>query len=550
MSRIIDAIYGEEIDDYTGNPLIEALPPTQSYENVVHLLSVYPSFNEEERNASNEIRFQYIQRIFDYMQPLPAHLALERKISAVIRQSYINRNPLEKENVKYINNNYKLLMQGRLPEVNTKNIKNRVQGFSIIGISGVGKTTAVDRVLEIYPQAIRHTNYRGKKVLFTQIPWLKLECPSDGSTKGLCINFFRELDNILGTNYSVRFQRNTKDIMLSQMGHLSRLHNVGVLIVDEIQHLSLQKSGGAAGMLNFFVTLVNAIGVPVILIGTNKAFDLLNKEFRQARRVIGQGSSIWKRLNYDIEWKTLMNGLFHYQWTKNPVEFDEEINKVMYEESQGIIDVAKKLFVLTQMEAIIQGTEKINLILIRKTARKHLGSLQDMLEAIRSGDPNKLNQYEDLKIDVYTTISDLKVTLEESDFIQFQQEENKKIRIEVQETLRKMLYDKISDQKIADNSVKRITDKLNLGKYNIDELYKKALVIAENEIEKKGKKKDRQQNVQNLKENDLRKIKESALKNKQSMHSLLKKENLIKDLYSNNYGKDRNDASLLSNTLS
>ena len=37
-------------------------------------------------------------------------------------------------------------------------------------------------------------------------------------------------------------------------------------------------------MLNFFVTLVNTIGLPVVMIGTTKAMSILQGEFRQARR--------------------------------------------------------------------------------------------------------------------------------------------------------------------------------------------------------------------------------------------------------------------------
>ena len=55
-------------------------------------------------------------------------------------------------------------------------------------------------------------------------------------------------------------------------------------------------------MLNFFVQLVNTIGVPVILIGTYKASSILDGEFRNARRVSGQGDLIWSRMQNDDEW--------------------------------------------------------------------------------------------------------------------------------------------------------------------------------------------------------------------------------------------------------
>ena len=74
-------------------------------------------------------------------------------------------------------------------------------GFAIVGLSGMGKTTAVERTLLLYPQVIQHNRYNGKLFILKQLVWLKLDCPASGSLKVLCQNFFRQVDLILGTNY-------------------------------------------------------------------------------------------------------------------------------------------------------------------------------------------------------------------------------------------------------------------------------------------------------------------------------------------------------------
>ena len=48
----------------------------------------------------------------------------------------------------------------------------------------------------------------------------------------------------------------------------------------EIQHLSRQRSGGIEQMLNFFVTLVNVIGLPVVMVGTPKARPIFETDLR------------------------------------------------------------------------------------------------------------------------------------------------------------------------------------------------------------------------------------------------------------------------------
>ena len=160
-------------------------------------------------------------------------------------------------------------------------------------------------------------------------------CPFDGSLKGLCIEFFHKVDDLLGTDYHKKFGvgRNTVDTMLSVMSQIARNTALGVLVIDEIQHLSSTKSGGDEKMLNFFVTLVNTIGVPTVLIGTTKALSVLQSEFRQARRGSGQGDMIWERLSKDKSWELIINAFWDYQWTKKEVPLTPELSDVLYEES-------------------------------------------------------------------------------------------------------------------------------------------------------------------------------------------------------------------------
>ncbi|MFS0599479.1 ATP-binding protein [Peribacillus frigoritolerans] len=526
-----EAIYNKQpLIEYQDNPLIEALPPILSMSEVARLMTVIPPFNEEERQLSNELRFHCLQRTFDYFQPFEAHLALERKISAIIRQGYINRNPLDRDHAIYMNKSYQALMQGKMPELDQANKKRRVQGFSIIGVSGIGKSTGIERVLNIYPQVLRHSKYNEKSLVLTQVPWLKLECPSDGSTKGLCNAFFMEMDKLLGTDYFARHQGKTAtNTLLPLMGHIARANNLGVLIVDEIQHLSLQKSGGKENMLNFFVTLVNTIGIPVILIGTNKAFDILNGEFRQALRGTGQGNSPWQRMERNKTWDLLMTGLWEYQWTKHPVKLDDELKKILYDESQGILDLAKKIFYLSQMDAIFKGTEKLTGEMLRSSARNYLKLLKPMLDALRSGDKEKLRKYEDLKpVDFDEYVEGLKERIFLENFMEYEAEKSKETEQDLRRMLVAKLAEKIRDSKIVQDSVKTVFNTLNVTNYDFQHLYDNALQIAEEKANKKMlQKKKSKTKGGNYEQNDLRRLLEESIKNQRSVYDVLNENDLI-----------------------
>jgi hypothetical protein len=104
----------------------------------------------------------------------------------------------------------------------------------------VDKTTSIEAILSLYPQVILHNRYCENDFSFTQIVWIELDCPFDGSIKGLYLNFFQAVDDLLGTRYYDNYAggRKTVDELLPRMALVASLHSIGVLVIDEIQHLS------------------------------------------------------------------------------------------------------------------------------------------------------------------------------------------------------------------------------------------------------------------------------------------------------------------------
>ena len=85
--------------------------------------------------------------------------------------------------------------------------------------------------------------------------WIKINCPPNGTTKALCLNFLRAVGDLVGENYHDDYggTRSTVYELIPAMKSVAKVHGVGLLCVDEIQVLSEAHSGGAAEMLNFFV---------------------------------------------------------------------------------------------------------------------------------------------------------------------------------------------------------------------------------------------------------------------------------------------------------
>ena len=399
MNSEISASYIEQdFPDYKGNPFIEALPEVWGPETAVEMMTEDVAFHEGERKRDSHYRLQCIRRLFRYFQPIEQHIDIEHRLSTCIRQGYLNRSPLKKGYAMTLLSGYDAQYNPEGFQSVRSGFKPTSVGFTIIGISGVGKSTAVERILELYPQVIRHANYGGRHLNLTQITWLKLDCPYDGLIKGLCYQFFDAIDRILETRHLSKIKNRTSiDMLMIHMAQLAGLYCIGVLVIDEIQHLSLAKGIGSEKMLNFFVTLVNTIGIPVVLIGTTKAKDILQSAFRQARRSSGQqGDMLWDRMKKGISWDIMVASMWKYQWTKNIVPLTQNMKDALYDESQGIIDIAIKLYAMVQIRAIGTGSESFSAKDFKVVANEKLNFVKPMLDALRSGNKRKIEQFEDI----------------------------------------------------------------------------------------------------------------------------------------------------------
>ncbi len=418
-----------ELPEYRGNPLIEALPPIYSEIEALELLKYYPVVDPTIRAKPSHIRMHAVVNAADFFTPLPSHLALQQQLDRVIRSGYTNRNPLVPG---YWPSTNRAIAEMRERYKNSKVRPNvphasAPRGFSFIGVSGIGKTTTIKRLLAMYDQVIYHSLYNEKPFTHVQIVWLHLQCPRKGNLSILVKSFFQALDALLGTTYYRDFVENSRkrvEEFIPDMKNLALKHSLGVLVIDEIQNLVNAPGTSADEMLNFLVEMDNEVGVPIVLVGTFKAEPILcGEEFRRARRAAGQGDCVWERMKEDAVWRKFAKRLWKYQFVRNPVPWTKECEPnelihALYYESQGITDVAVKVFLLAQIYAMsMSGDEKLNekeepdnqpkehtstqetltVELFRKASQESLRLLQPFLKALRGNHMDKLKTIEDIE---------------------------------------------------------------------------------------------------------------------------------------------------------
>lgn len=385
----------QTISAYKHNPYIEALPDIYDIDSAAVRIRRLPSYDPKERLLPDTHRIHSVWSLSDYIKPMPRHITLENSISIAIRQGYKSRNPLKAEWVRQMREAFDQL--DWMSDDYEPLIRSTASGFALLGLSGVGKSTAIESVLGLYPQVIQHKEFNGVTFPQKQVVWLKLECPYNGSIKGLCLDFFRKLDEAADTNYFKKFNKRqiSIDSLVIEMGLVANAYGLGILVIDEIQRLSEAKSGGAKSMMNFFVRLINHIGLPVVLVGTPKSTFLFD-DLALARRNEGFGTDLWLNYPKDEVWDNFIRSLWKYQWTNVESPLDPTIEKAIYDCTQGIPDFAVKLYMLVQWKLIGEGNEKITSGIIRKIAKDYFKLAQPILNAIKNRDTKKLMSFNDI----------------------------------------------------------------------------------------------------------------------------------------------------------
>lgn len=253
--------------------------------------------------------------------------------------------------------------------------------FSVIGVSGLGKSTALQRVLSLFPQVIEHTSYHGQNFYCHQIPYLVVQTPHDASIKALILDIYLQIDSLVGTSYQkdALSRRLSIDVLVSQLNQIVRVNHIGLLVIDELQNIAYRKSDGGMRFLNFLVHLINGAGVSICMVGTPRVLQVLQQEFRSARRTTGL---VYDRLPNDKEFALLLHGLWHYQYTQYATDLTPELENWLYRKTQGIPDILVKLLYNAQKQAILDGREKLDLEVFESAFLRNLGMVSEYISEL------------------------------------------------------------------------------------------------------------------------------------------------------------------------
>lgn len=333
-TKIVHAKY---VDTYVhrGNPFIEALPFARTSDEVEKTFNNVPALPSSEvfEKFAPQIQNMLIDNVKKYRIALPFHSDVEEEFSRTLIESYASR--------IQTNAQFEVSVDG---ETFDQNVKTKafhegeaITGFAMLGVAGSGKTTAMNLVLDHYPQVIIH-DFGEERVI--QIVYLFVTCVERSNFNALYEAICMAIDEALG-NGNKAIQNEINSIRVGGLGakankirELIEKYSIGCIIFDEIQEIDLRSANESS--IEALLRLNNTTHVGMGVLGTEEAFDALFSKDRTVRR-FSAFIAAGRYCNDEKTFANIVRGIFLSQIFREFVLATNDIIQVFKDESAGVV---------------------------------------------------------------------------------------------------------------------------------------------------------------------------------------------------------------------
>jgi hypothetical protein len=216
-------------------------------------------------------------------------------------------------------------------------------GIALEGITGTSKSFTVQRILQLLPQKITHSEseeYGWKKL--DQLVYLVVPMPSSARLGAFLLETALRMDAVLGTSYAeaLRSKSLSDDKRAVLVLHWLSIHRCGILIIEECQERNLPQHVFGNDFLSLFLRVMNW-GIPVLVIGNPKALQTI-RTFTQDGRRFGAGHWFTFEPAWDYRSPAWSRDLVPRIWRWSPTQGEDQhianLELYLWRKTGGITD--------------------------------------------------------------------------------------------------------------------------------------------------------------------------------------------------------------------
>ena len=373
--------------------IMHILPSMKSGADLFSALEVLPEYDEVIRETEVPVRLMALSDLYRIYVPSQMSLEIYSKMYLALLRS------LQKKGtrlaVQQKNQNHKAVLQQEY-----SGIMGGSDSFTIIGASGIGKSSAISRAIRLITE---------NRVIEVENPYTKIipcicvQCPFDSSVKGMLLEILRKVDEMIDSKYyeNALRARTTTDMLIGSVSQVA-LNHIGLLVVDEIQNVCNSKNGKS--LVGMLTQLINNSGISICMVGTPESAVFFEQAVQLARRSLGLRYDV---MEYGTDFRNFCEIVFSYQYVKQKTEITDGIMEWLYEHTSGNISVVVSLIHDAQEIAILSGKEVLNLEALNEAYQQRLSMLHGFIHMEQKKQTSKA------KKKVSVTVTDVRTSAEE-----------------------------------------------------------------------------------------------------------------------------------------
>ena len=346
--------------------IVDVMPEMKTGKELLDCLRETPEYPACIWEKSSMERLVALSDIYNVYIPSRMSVEIYHKLYMGLLRSMQKKESMQAVYQKY--ENQRGIRGGRC-----RGILGGSDSFTILGASGIGKSSAVFRAIDLIMT---------KKVIETEEPYCRIapciivQCPFDSSVKGLLLEILRKVDEVLGSKYYVNAlkARASVDMLIGSVSQVS-LNHIGLLVVDEIQNVVNSRNGKQ--LVGMLTQLINNSGISICMVGTPESIVFFEQAMQLARRSLGLQ---YEAMEFDKDFIVICKVLWGYLYTKSGVTLTDGIIEWLYEHSGGNISILVALIHDAQEISILEGRDVLDMTALEQAYQKRMAMLHDYLE--------------------------------------------------------------------------------------------------------------------------------------------------------------------------
>ena len=332
--------------------IIEKIQPMLVGNELREKLTIFPVYEDSVRNESQAVRLLKLNNLHSFYLPSDMSVEIYTKLYlAMVRSMQKKEGKLAIRQRNINGKRIKAYANGLEPSF--EGVIGGSDSFSIIGCSGIGKTTAISKAVQLMGgEQIIEMEHPYSKI----VPVINVQCPFDCSAKSMLLAILQKVDNALGTNYyesTVRAKSNINTMLISTAQIL--LNHVAVLCIDEIQNLIKHRAG--MQLVSMLTELLNESGISIVFVGTPEIQPFFESVDYLARRTLGL---TYGKCEYNDYFREFCTRLWKFQYVRHKTEITDSIINWLYQHSSGTLAHIIFLFYTAQEISILDEREVID----------------------------------------------------------------------------------------------------------------------------------------------------------------------------------------------